>query len=70
MIAKLPDRNALLPDLLPFSKIDVIVTDLDGTLISGSEDISDRIKENISTLRRKKYIPQLLQEEHLRERGR
>ena len=54
MIAKLPDRNALLPDLLPFSKIDVIVTDLDGTLISGSEDISDRIKEKISTLRRKK----------------
>ena len=54
MIAKLPDRNALLPDLLPFSKIDVIVTDLDGTLISGSEDISDRIKEKISALRRKK----------------
>jgi hydroxymethylpyrimidine pyrophosphatase-like HAD family hydrolase len=57
MIAKLPDRNATLLDLLPFANIDVIVTDLDGTLITGNEDVSDRIKENINILRRKKvYI--------------
>ena len=56
MIAKLPDRNATLLDLLPFANIDVIVTDLDGTLITGNEDVSDRIKENINILRRKKSI--------------
>lgn len=54
MIAKLPNGNNDLDDFELFSGVDFIVTDLDGTLISGPGNVLKQIKDNIIFLRRYK----------------
>lgn len=54
MIAKLPNGNDKLDDFEHFSNVDFIVTDLDGTLISGPGNVLTQIKDNIVLLRRYK----------------
>jgi Cof subfamily protein (haloacid dehalogenase superfamily) len=50
----LPSANDLPSELIPFSKIRYIVTDLDGTLVHDFKTIFDRIRRNIFYLRTKK----------------
>lgn len=52
MIAKLPNGNDILDDYEFFSDIDFIVTDLDGTLIAGGDNVLTQIKRDIHFLRR------------------
>ena len=54
MIAKSPNGNNDLDDFELFSGVDFIVTDLDGTLISGPGNVLKQIKDNIIFLRRYK----------------
>ncbi|HHV10275.1 MAG TPA: HAD-IIB family hydrolase [Clostridiales bacterium] len=50
----LPDKNSKLEDYEIFADVDLIITDLDGTLIKGSEPVLGQIKKCINYLRRKK----------------
>lgn len=54
MIAKLPNGDDILDDFECFSDVDFIVTDLDGTLISGPGNILTQIKDDINFLRKNK----------------
>ncbi len=56
MIITLPDDNSALEDYQIFSDVDLIVTDLDGTLIAGPGPIVDQIKKDIDYLRRKRKV--------------
>ncbi len=54
MFLTLPDNNSALEDYKVFSDVDLIVTDLDGTLIAGPGPVVEQIKRDIAYLRRKK----------------
>lgn len=53
MKARLPDKNSNLEQLEKFSNVDLIITDLDGTVIGGSKPILEQIKDNINYLQQR-----------------
>ena len=50
MKAKLPDNDSNLALLEDFVDVEIVVTDLDGTLIDGTDSIKDNIRK------KKKYM--------------
>ena len=46
MKAKLPDNDSNLALLEDFVDVEIVVTDLDGTLIDGTDSIKDNIRKN------------------------
>lgn len=54
MIKKLPGSNSKLEEYLPFVNVDFIVSDIDGTLISGSDSVIQQIKTTIKNLKQQK----------------
>ncbi len=52
MINNLPDGNSNLNEYEIFADVDFIVTDLDGTLIDGTEAVLGQVKKTISKLKR------------------
>lgn len=56
MIKKLPDSNSNLEEYLPFRDISLIVSDIDGTLISGSDSVIKQIRKAIKKLEQQKVF--------------
>ncbi|MCI8672535.1 MAG: HAD-IIB family hydrolase [Lachnospiraceae bacterium] len=54
MIKVLPGPNSKLEEYFPFVDVDFIISDIDGTLISGSDSIIKQIKNKIKNLRQQK----------------
>lgn len=54
MIRMLPNANSNLEEFYPFADVDFIVSDIDGTLISGSEAVFKQIKGAIKKLKQQK----------------
>lgn len=54
MIKMLPNANSNLEEFYPFVDVDFIVSDIDGTLISGSELVLEQIKRTIRSLKQHK----------------
>lgn len=54
MIKMLPNANSNLEEFYPFLDVDFIVSDIDGTLISGSESVLEQIKKAIRSLKQHK----------------
>lgn len=52
MKEKLPGNNSNLEQFLPFADVDLIITDIDGTLICGAEPILMQIKKTIKSLKK------------------
>jgi Cof subfamily protein (haloacid dehalogenase superfamily) len=53
MKERLPGKNSNLEEFETFSNVDLIITDLDGTLIKGSEPVLAQIKKCINILRKR-----------------
>lgn len=53
MIIYLPDGNSNLNEYRDFADVDLIVTDLDGTLIDGAEPVLKQIRKLLNRLRKK-----------------
>ncbi len=56
MIKKLPNSNSNLEEYTPFKNVDLIVSDLDGTLISGSDSVIKQIRKAIKKLEQQKVF--------------
>ena len=56
MISYLPDNNSLLNEYYLFSKVNYIVSDIDGTLTKGSNPIFEQIRKKTIQLRKKGVI--------------
>ena len=56
MKAKLPDKDCNLTSLKDFADVEIIVTDLDGTVIDGDNFIRDNIRNKIGYLQKYKHV--------------
>lgn len=54
MKKNLPDNNSMLEEFRPFADVDFIVTDIDGTLVSGSNPVLKQIKRTIKSLQQQR----------------
>lgn len=50
----LPESNSKLEDFFPFVDVDFIISDIDGTLISGSDSVIKQIRKTIKSLKQQK----------------
>lgn len=54
MLKFLPNKNSELQEYIPFSNVDFIVSDIDGTLITGETEVVRQIKTDIRYLQKQK----------------